>query len=64
MAQKYTQARKAGNERWNKANIERISVAVPKGKKEAIREHAARHNESMNAFVNRAITTTMFNDEM
>ena len=59
MAQKYTEARKEGNRKWDAANLDRLSVAVPKGKKDQIKAHAERRGESVNAFINRAIDETM-----
>lgn len=45
--------------KWQAENCERISLIVPKGKKEAIKAYAAEHGESLNGFVNRAIDETM-----
>lgn len=59
MAQKYTEARKEGNRKWDAANLDRLSVAVPKGKKDQIKAHAEARGESVNAFINRAIDETM-----
>jgi hypothetical protein len=59
MAQKYTEARKEGNRKWDAANLDRLSVAVPKGKKDLIKAHAESRGESVNAFINRAIDETM-----
>ena len=60
--QKYTEARKRGNRKWDAANLDRISIAVPKGHKEAIKAHAEAHSESVNGFINRAIEETMERD--
>lgn len=62
MAQKYTEARKEGNRRWDAANLDRISIAVPKGKKDAIKTHAENRGESVNAFITRAIDEAMERD--
>ena len=35
--QKYTEARKEGNRKWDTANLDRVSVAMPKGKKDIIK---------------------------
>ena len=62
MAQKYTEAKRAGNRKWDAANLDRVSVAMPKGKKTEIQAHAKEQGESLNAFINRAITETMERD--
>lgn len=41
--------------KWLSENCERISLVVPKGKKEQIKAHAESRSESLNGFVNRAI---------
>ena len=61
-SQKYTEARKRGNRKWDAANLDRISIAVPKGHKDAIKAHAEARGESVNGFVNRAISETMERD--
>lgn len=62
MAQKYTEAKRAGNRKWDAANLDRVSVAMPKGKKTEIQAHAKEQGESLNAFINRAITETTERD--
>lgn len=52
--QKYTEARKLGNRKWDAENLDRISIALPKGAKDTIKAHAAATGESVNAFFNRA----------
>lgn len=47
---------------WQQENLGRISLTVPKGRKEAIRVHAARHKESLNSFISRAITEAIKRD--
>ena len=49
--QKYTEARKEGNRKWDTANLDRVSVAMPKGKKDIIKAHAEVHSESVNGFI-------------
>ena len=39
--------------------IDRISLRVPKGKKEVIQKFAEDHGESVNSFINRAIDEAM-----
>ncbi len=55
MAQKYTEARKEGNRKWDAANLDRLSIALPKGSRETIKAHAVGQGESTNAFIKRAI---------
>lgn len=61
-SQKYTEARKRGNRKWDAANLDRISIAVPKGQKDVIKAHAEARGESVNGFINRAIEETMQRD--
>lgn len=56
---KYTEAKKEGNKRWDAANLDRMSIALPKGSKEAIKAHAEKQGESVNGFISRAIKETM-----
>ena len=44
---------------WQKENVDRINLTVPKGKKAKIKVHAESNGESVNGFVNRAIDETM-----
>ena len=62
MAQKYTEAKKTGNRKWDAANLDRVSVAMPKGRKIEIQAHAKDQGESLNAFIKRAITEPMERD--
>ena len=59
---KYTEAQKQSARKWDAANLDRISIAVPKGHKDAIKAHAEAHSESVNGFINRAIDETMERD--
>ena len=43
------------NNDLNRANYDRVSLMLPKGKKDIIKAAAAASNESVNAFINRAI---------
>lgn len=61
--QKYTDARRDGNRKWDAANLDRVSIAMPKGKKDVIKAHAEAHSESVNGFINRAIDETIECDE-
>ena len=55
MAQKYTEARKEGNRKWDSENLDRVSIAMPKGKKDDIKAAAAAAGESMNQYIIAAI---------
>lgn len=61
-SRKYTEAQKQSARKWDAANLDRISIAVPKGQKETIKAHAEAHSESVNGFINRAIEETMQRD--
>lgn len=61
---KYTEARKTANKNWDSKNLDRISVALPKGGKDALKTHAESTGESMNAFVIRAIMEVTEMDNM
>ncbi len=45
--------------KYMKNNYDEIKIRVPKGKKENIQNYAATKNESVNAFINRAINEIM-----
>ena len=61
-SRKYTEAQKQSARKWDAANLDRISIAVPKGQKDVIKSHAEAHSESVNGFINRAIEETMERD--
>ena len=61
---KYTEARKAANKNWDGKNLDRISIAMPKGSKDALKAHAESCGESVNAFINRAIMEVSEMDKM
>ena len=48
--------------KYVKENYDRINVNMPKGRKETVKAHADTQGESLNAFINRAITETMARD--
>lgn len=60
---KYTEAQKKSSQKWDAANLDRVSVAMPKGKKDIIKAHAEAHSESVNGFINRAIDEAIERDE-
>ena len=60
--QKYTDARKEGNRKWDTANLDRVSIAMPKGKKDDIKAAAAAVGESMNQYIINAVEQRMERD--
>ena len=52
---------KAQNKYISKA-YDRINLTMPKGKKDTVQIHAAKHGESVNSFINRAIKEAMERD--
>lgn len=50
--------------KYKKENYDQIQLRVPKGQRETIKAHADKHDGgSVNAFINRAITNQMEQDE-
>ncbi|WP_312615060.1 Arc family DNA-binding protein [Oscillibacter sp.] len=47
---------------WIAEKLDRVNLTVPKGQKDAIKAHATAQGESVNAFINRAITEAMERD--
>ena len=47
---------------WQKDNVDRVNLTMPKGKKDIIRAHAETLGESTTGFINRAIDETMERD--
>ena len=60
---KYTDARKENNKKWDAANLDRISIAMPKGKKDEVKEAASAVSESMNQYIITAIDQRMERDK-
>ena len=56
---KNSSAKIAANNRYNEKVYDRINIAVPKGKKDKIREHAEANGESVNGYINRLIEEDM-----
>ena len=58
-----SKAQQAAVNRYMKANYDRINLTVPKGQKDIIQAHSEATGESVNGFINRAITFTMEADK-
>lgn len=48
---------------WIADKLDRVNLTMPKGQKETVKAHAETRGESVNAFINRAITETMERDK-
>lgn len=57
-----SEAKKRNNAKWDAANLDRLSLALPAGSREEIKAHAAQRGESVNAFIGRAIREQMRRD--
>lgn len=58
-----SKAQQKATAKYNAANYDRLEVKVTKGQKATIAAHAAAQGESMNGFLNRAISETMERDK-
>lgn len=56
---KYTEGVKQSNRKWDAANLDRVSIAMPKGKKDDIKEAASAAGESMNQYIINAVDQRM-----
>lgn len=52
---KYTDKKKESNRRWDATNLDRISIALPKGRKADLQAVATRHGQSVNGYINSLI---------
>lgn len=52
----------ASKNAWNAKAYDRVNLTMPKGRKEAVQAHAEARGESVNGFINRAISETMERD--
>ena len=59
---KISKAQQKAVHKYVKKHYDRLDLTVPKGKKEVIKNHAAKRGESMNGFVVRAIDETIKRD--
>ena len=62
-APKYTEAKKRNNRKWDAANLDRVSIAMSKGKKDEIKAAAATAGESMNQYIITAVDQRMERDK-
>lgn len=60
--QKYTEARREGNRKWDAANLDRISVAAAKGTKDRWKDAAAVRGKSLNQFIVDTVEKEVTND--
>lgn len=56
-------AQRKSAQKWDAANLDRISVALEKGKKDTIKAAAARHGETMNQYIKIAIDNRLAQEE-
>ena len=59
---KISKAQQKAVKKYVKNNYDRINVTFPKGQKEVFKKHAVKQNESVNAFIVRAVNETMERD--
>ena len=57
-----SEAKRKANNKFIKGTYDSVTLRVPKGKKAEIQSHTEITDESLNAFVNRAIDETMERD--
>lgn len=60
---KVSDAQRRAVAKYNAANYDRVELRLDKGRKETVKAHADTQGESLNAFINRAITETMDRDK-
>ena len=57
--QSYTEAKKRNNRKWDAANLDRLSVAAPKGTKERWKVAAEQRRKSLNQFIVDSVEDTV-----
>lgn len=57
-----SKAQKKATAKYEKENYDKVLLRLPKGKKEEIQTIAARKNDSVNGFINKAITEKIERD--
>ena len=63
MEAKTSKAQQKAVQKYVKNNYDRHVLTMPKGNKNKIKAHAVKQGESLNGFVNRAISETMERDD-
>lgn len=58
-----SKAQQKAQNKWIAKAYDRINLTVPKGKKDIIQAHAEAHSESVNGFINRAISEAIERDK-
>lgn len=58
----YNDIQKRATAKWNAKSYDEIKLRVGKGQKSELQSHAQDRGESLNGFVNRAITETLARD--
>ena len=48
---------------WQKENVDRVNLTMPKGRKDEIKAHAEKQGESVNGFINKAIDEKIDRDK-
>ena len=59
---KISEAQRRAVAKYDAANYDRVELRLDKGQKELVKVHAEAQGESLNGFINRAITETMERD--
>ena len=54
-----SESRKKANQKWDAANLDRVSLAMAKGKREEIKAAAAAAGESMNQYIIKSVDMRM-----
>ena len=53
----------ASKNAWNAKAYDRVNLTMPKGRKDVVQAHAEARGESVNGFINRAISEAMERDK-
>ena len=59
MPQKYAESHRRAADKWDRENLDRSSVAMPKGKLERIKAAADASGQSVNKWINAAIDAAL-----